>query len=110
MFGFAKAVEKSSEPQSGGLFPITLGVSQQQVGTTIKFVAPSDTDSISKNGQQVAINTNHQCITEMKEYRLKSLEELRFEDYQVNRKGIKFITRKFFNVTLKSKTQNIFFL
>lgn len=59
---------------------------QQPVGTTIKFVAPTSQDSINRNGAQTTINTNHQCVTAMKEYESKSLEELRFEDYQANRK------------------------
>ncbi len=52
----------------------------------IKFNPPSGQDTISRNGSAQTINTNHQCITAMKEYEGKSLEELRFEDYQANRK------------------------
>ena len=62
---------------------------QQQalVGTTIKFNPPTGTDTMMKSGSQQNINTRHQCITCMKEYETKSLEELRFEDYSANRKG-----------------------
>ncbi|XP_053152133.1 zinc finger protein RFP-like isoform X2 [Hemicordylus capensis] len=40
-----------------------------------------------KHGCTKNIKTVHHCITAMYEYENKSLEELRLEDYQVNRKG-----------------------
>lgn len=69
-----------------GGFSAGTQAAQQVVGTTVKFVPTTSQDAISRNGQQTTINTNHQCITAMKEYESKSLEELRFEDYQANRK------------------------
>lgn len=44
------------------------------------------TDTMVKNGVNQTINTRHQSITVMKEYETKIFEELRFEDYCVNRK------------------------
>ena len=52
----------------------------------IKFVPLAGQDQVTKNGVQTTINTSHQVITSMKEYETKSLEELRLEDYQANRK------------------------
>lgn len=57
------------------------------VGTTIKFQPVVGSDSIMRNGQSQNVNTRHICITAMKEYESKSLEELRMEDYAANRKG-----------------------
>jgi nuclear pore complex protein Nup98-Nup96 len=40
----------------------------------------------TKNNTFQTINTKLQCISAMKEYINKSMEELRMEDYQSNRK------------------------
>ncbi|KAF7651897.1 hypothetical protein LDENG_00104090 [Lucifuga dentata] len=60
----------------------------QQPGTTVKFNPPTGSDTMVKAGVTTSINTKHQCITAMKEYENKSLEELRLEDYQAGRKGL----------------------
>ena len=62
------------------------GVSQDGTGHT-KFQPTTSTDTMMKQGQQSQISTRHQCITCMKEYENKSLEELRCEDYIANKKG-----------------------
>ncbi|CAJ0932375.1 unnamed protein product, partial [Mesorhabditis belari] len=56
-------------------------------GTTVKFQAQTGTDTMLKNNTQQNINTKHMCISAMKEYETKSLEELRMEDYLAGRKG-----------------------
>lgn len=61
--------------------------SNTQAGTVFKFVPVTGTDSMQKSGIAQTISTKHHCITCMKEYEAKSLEELRWEDYQANRRG-----------------------
>ncbi|XP_033229340.1 nuclear pore complex protein Nup98-Nup96-like [Belonocnema kinseyi] len=56
-------------------------------GTYVKFAPVTGTDSMMKNGVTQSISTRHHCITCMKEYEGKSLEELRLEDYNAGRKG-----------------------
>lgn len=57
-------------------------------GTSIAKYQPTiGTDTLMKNGTANNINTKQHCITAMKEYESKSLEELRMEDYLANRKG-----------------------
>lgn len=57
-------------------------------GTAIaKFQAQQETDTMLKSGQNTFVQTKQQCISFMKEYQEKSLEELRLEDYMANRKG-----------------------
>ena len=60
---------------------------EQLSGTTVKFTPVTDTDTMMKSGVQTNINTRHQCISYMKEYETKSIEELRADDYAANRKG-----------------------
>ena len=56
-------------------------------GTTVKYSPTQGTDTIMKQGHAQTISTRHCCISTMKEYENKSLEELRLEDYLANRKG-----------------------
>ncbi|CAB0032392.1 unnamed protein product [Trichogramma brassicae] len=56
-------------------------------GTVVKFNPVTGSDSMVKNGTTQTISTRHHCITCMKEYENKSLEELRLEDYAAGRKG-----------------------
>lgn len=79
--------------QSGGLFgtpkpafgatPAIGGVN----GTAVaKYQQTPSTDTLVKNGQTTQVSTKQHCITFMKEYENKSVEELRLEDYVANRK------------------------
>uniref|UniRef100_UPI00358ED8AF nuclear pore complex protein Nup98-Nup96-like n=1 Tax=Myxine glutinosa TaxID=7769 RepID=UPI00358ED8AF len=74
-----------STQSSSGLFGSPFGI--PLTGTSVKFNAVFGTDFMLKNGSSCSISTRFQCITAMKEYEGKSFEELRFEDYAVNRCG-----------------------
>nr|CDS17585.1 nuclear pore complex protein Nup98 Nup96 [Echinococcus granulosus] len=63
------------------------GVTTPIQGTSVKFNAPLVSDTVQKNGQKVPVNAKHMCISAMKEYIDKSIEELRVDDYLQNRKS-----------------------
>ncbi|KAK6739614.1 hypothetical protein RB195_008237 [Necator americanus] len=74
----------SATSAGGGLF----GSATSSVnGTTVKFEPLISSDTMMKNGSQTTISTKHMCITAMKAYEGKSLEELRIDDYIANRKA-----------------------
>ncbi|CAH8631056.1 unnamed protein product [Dicrocoelium dendriticum] len=56
-------------------------------GTSIPFNPPIAPDTLQRAGQSTQVNAKHMCITAMKEYQDKSLEELRAEDYALNRQN-----------------------
>ncbi|XP_038105897.1 nuclear pore complex protein Nup98-Nup96 [Culex quinquefasciatus] len=79
----------------GGLFGAAkpaFGAATPVVGAgngtaVVKYQPTPSTDTLMKNGQSNQVQTKQHCITFMKEYENKSVEELRIEDYQANRKG-----------------------
>ncbi|XP_050452741.1 nuclear pore complex protein Nup98-Nup96 [Cataglyphis hispanica] len=82
---------QSNTTTNTNLFGTTAGFGNTNTtvptGTVVKFTPVITTDSMSKNGISHSISARHCCIASMKEYESKSYEELRFEDYQVGRKG-----------------------
>uniref|UniRef100_A0A5K3FP72 Nuclear pore complex protein Nup98-Nup96 n=1 Tax=Mesocestoides corti TaxID=53468 RepID=A0A5K3FP72_MESCO len=84
LFGQPTTSTQQTSMFGGSVFGATPTAIQ---GTTVKFNPPISTDTVQKNGQKLQVNTKHMCITAMKEYQEKSLEELRVEDYLQNRKS-----------------------
>jgi len=83
---------QASQPTAGLFSSSTPSAFQpaatQQTGTAVaKFQPQQETDTLLKGQTTSYVQTKQQCITFMKEYAEKSLEELRYEDYAANRKG-----------------------
>ncbi|CAI4230712.1 unnamed protein product [Auanema sp. JU1783] len=76
----------STTSNTGSLFGGGGGGTNAPNGTTIKFNPPVAMDTMNKGGNVQNIQTKHYCITAMKDYESKSLEELRVDDYMANRK------------------------
>ncbi|XP_056140469.1 nuclear pore complex protein Nup98-Nup96 [Lampris incognitus] len=87
LFGSTNTTSNPFGGTSASLFGGSGFSATQQPGTTLKFNPPTGSDTMVKGGVTTSINTKHQCITAMKEYENKSVEELRLEDYQAGRKG-----------------------
>ena len=90
-------VQTATPSGSGGLFRTQNafggGLSTSKaVGTTIKFNPPAGTDSMMIYGISTDVSTKHYCLTAMKEYEGKSLEELRLGDYSLNQ-GVPQVNR-----------------
>lgn len=81
----------SSATSTFGAAPTTAfgqSTSTQGLGTSIiKFNPPQESETMQKGSSTSYVQTKQQCVTFMKEYAEKSLEELRIEDYTANRKG-----------------------
>ncbi|RUS87265.1 hypothetical protein EGW08_004945 [Elysia chlorotica] len=88
LFGSSAGTTPSLFGQTGATSAFGTGAGATAAGgTTVAFNPPSGTDTMMKDRIATNINTRHQCITAMKEYEAKSLEELRMEDYASNRKS-----------------------
>ncbi|RVE42741.1 hypothetical protein evm_012602 [Chilo suppressalis] len=84
--------QQNTSMTGGGLFSNTTGGGAFGQSTAtgtghVKYSPVVGTDVVVKGGNSQNINIKHHCITCMKEYENKSLEELRLEDYTAGRKG-----------------------
>ncbi|CAD5220182.1 unnamed protein product [Bursaphelenchus okinawaensis] len=61
-------------------------LSSAPTGSTVKFEPVKGSDTMMRNGITQTIQTKLMCLSAMKPYESKCLEEIRVEDYQANRK------------------------
>ncbi|XP_055590552.1 LOW QUALITY PROTEIN: nuclear pore complex protein Nup98-Nup96 [Uranotaenia lowii] len=72
---------------SGGLFGAKPAFGGANGTAVARYQQTPSTDTLVKNGHSNTVQTKQHCITFMKEYENKSVEELRLEDYEANRKA-----------------------
>uniref|UniRef100_A0AC35TRW7 Nuclear pore complex protein Nup98-Nup96 n=1 Tax=Rhabditophanes sp. KR3021 TaxID=114890 RepID=A0AC35TRW7_9BILA len=77
----------NTQNTGGGMFGSSgFGTTTPVVGSTVKFEPKIEDDSMIRNGKTESIKTKIMCLTAMKEYETKCVEEIRVEDYKANRK------------------------
>jgi nuclear pore complex protein Nup98-Nup96 len=76
----------TKQPQTTGLFGQPAATASNYGTATVKYQSQSNIDNLLKGGQTISVTTRQHCITFMKEYQGKSIEELRLEDYMANKK------------------------
>nr|VZI43401.1 unnamed protein product [Spirometra erinaceieuropaei] len=92
-------------PAQQNMFPAAgFGGAAVPQGTSVAFNPPVSTDAMQRSGQKIPVNAKHMCITAMKEYQDKSLEELRVEDYLLNKKSGTTATSGLFGSGVKPLT------
>lgn len=91
LFGQSQTSTASTFGTFGNTATSAFGQPQTMSGATgtaiAKYQPHTGSDTLVKNGQTSNVSTRQHCITAMKEYDSKCLEELRLEDYSANRKG-----------------------
>ncbi|XP_028967287.1 nuclear pore complex protein Nup98-Nup96 [Galendromus occidentalis] len=75
---------------------------------TPQFKPTIGNDTMIKSGTTINIQTKHQCITCMKEFENKSIEELRVDDYLANRKFGNQNQASSFGAPTTSNTSSLF--
>ena len=105
----AAAPDAAPPTNAGGCMCVTVTSALRPLGTVFKFVPLSATETEFDSTMQERIFSRFQCISCMKVFQDKSLEELRLGDYLANRRGtrttIKFVPPSAKDTMMKGGTQ-----
>ncbi|KAL7678350.1 hypothetical protein ACOME3_004578 [Neoechinorhynchus agilis] len=86
LFG-SSAVPKTTASTSNSIFGMSSLATPAARGTTVKFEPVTLTEMVKKGNTNVKQNLKYMSVCFMKNYESKSIEELRWEDYDDGRKG-----------------------